>query len=182
MSRLRRHRWREITDLELEERDFAREFICERCERPWTGYPPPNLGCGNPPEWRRSRIFPSEKPIARVGRRGKRLKAKGLLRADLCDFVRGKTCSVNGCHEPGDPAHVRSTGAGFLDWMRLAGRKIEGNVAPLCRSHHDELDQDLHLAGFNRKYRLDLEQIAREWGRRFAREHPVRFDEMRRAA
>lgn len=57
---------------------------------------------------------------------------------DLAAIVRTLPCCVVGCEQgPSDPAHVRSRGAGHHAWLVIDERKV-GNLAPLCRAHHDE--------------------------------------------
>jgi hypothetical protein len=56
-------------------------------------------------------------------------------------------CCTPGCRGQSDPHHVRGKGA--------AGQVDEGNVAPLCRTHHEEL----HAVGrhtFARRHRVCL--------------------------
>lgn len=53
-------------------------------------------------------------------------------------LVRGLPCCVEGCHRrPSDPAHVLGRGAGGHAWVVVDGVET-GNLAPLCRRHHDE--------------------------------------------
>lgn len=69
-------------------------------------------------------------------------RAKRRLEQDfgpLGVFVRKLPCCVHGCRRRGatDPAHVRSRGSGHHAWIEIDGVKV-GNLAPLCRHHHDE--------------------------------------------
>ena len=57
-------------------------------------------------------------------------------------------CVVKTCRSmpPGDPAHIRSRGAGGGDW---------NNVVGMCRAHHSE-QHDCGVPEFERRYSLDL--------------------------
>ena len=61
-------------------------------------------------------------------------------------------CCVPGCKRlpPGDPAHVRSRGAGGGDWA---------NVVPFCRRHHDE-QHSIGVAEFEDRHKVILEVVA----------------------
>lgn len=116
-----------------------------------------------------------------IGRRGKRMR-KTILRGPLCDFVRGKPDVVNYESRKTDPCHVRPTGAGWLDWLRVEGTDmIVGNVAPLTRAQHREHDQDLHTEAFNQKYNCDLALEAEQWGIVFANMNPAEFTRIKEA-
>jgi len=70
--------------------------------------------------------------LAAVGRRGKRMRAKGELFGPLAVMVRRLNCDVCGSPGPSDPHHVRSRGAGFKDWLPNG----DGNLVALCRRDH----------------------------------------------
>lgn len=98
--------------------------------------PPTPLGSGP--------AFPKPSRVvkARVNIRARNpARAKERLERDfgpLGAFVRGLPCCVHGCRRgPSDPAHVLSRGSGHHAWVEVEGRKV-GNIAPLCRHHHDE--------------------------------------------
>jgi hypothetical protein len=56
----------------------------------------------------------------------------------LAVLVRALPCCVARCRRhPSDPAHVLGRGAGGHAWVEVEGVKV-GNLAPLCRWHHDE--------------------------------------------
>lgn len=66
--------------------------------------------------------------------------------------ARRGSCAVPGCKSPPpqEPAHVRSRGAGGLDWK---------NVIGLCRKHHRE-QHDTGVATFAARYRISLDDLA----------------------
>jgi hypothetical protein len=109
-----------------------------------------------------------------VGRRGKRLRDRGLIFGPLCDFVRGGKCEA--CRDPGEPHHVKSRGAGYGDWLTFVDDynlliDAWGNVVPLCRDHHNELHQ-YGQATFEGTYLLDLSVRAQAWGEVFKMRRP----------
>ena len=94
-----------------------------------------------------------------------RLKAKGGSRfpARRCpefrEWIRQFPCSVEGCENPSECAHVKSQGAGGDDI---------GGCVPLCPKHHRH---DLHqhgIATFQLRHQLDLAQIAAGFGEAWA--------------
>ena len=104
---------------------------------------------------------------------GKPLKRKGKSRFPkrrcklFTEWIKGFPCSVvarrgavygEHCNlGPVDPAHVCGT--------RNTGAYDVGEVVPLCRLHHQE--QEGRTTRFNAKYGLNLQSLAREWGRRW---------------
>lgn len=81
----------------------------------------------------------TRKPMRRVNsRRRRRALAEDF--GELATVARLQPCCVVGCERrPSDPAHVRSRGACNHAWLTdpNTGERV-GNIAPLCRSHHDE--------------------------------------------
>lgn len=71
----------------------------------------------------------------------------------------------DGCHPmPNDPAHTKNNG------MRSKGP--DSSCVPLCRKHHTEFDTG--RAAFEKKYGVDLKQIAREHYARYLEENGTR--------
>lgn len=84
-----------------------------------------------------ARAIRARKPLRRVNARRRRAALAEDF-GDLADVVRTLPCCVAGCARgPSDPAHVRSRGAGHHAWITIDGVTV-GNLAPLCRTHHDE--------------------------------------------
>jgi hypothetical protein len=93
---------------------------------------------------RSKRVNPVNKP---------RLEARHALAFGPCSrLARLSTCVVKTCRSmpPGDPAHVRSRGAGGGDWA---------NVVPMCRAHHSE-QHAKGVAQFEADHKLDLAKEA----------------------
>ena len=71
-------------------------------------------------------------------------------------WVRSHQCVVLGCKDgPIQFAHVKSRGAGGGDWYGVA----------LCLGHHRE-QHDIGIETFQRKYGIDLYELAAEFTRR----------------
>lgn len=101
--------------------------------------------------------------IRPTGKRHARLTASGLRFGPLAVYVRGKPCAVPECKHLGEPAHCRSRGAGFQDWLPDGG----GNLGPLCHDHHMERDHALDAIGpaaFDAKYGIDFADICYHYG------------------
>lgn len=146
-----RHRW------EWRGRDGQQE--CRRCGWIWSprvpGQEPPKWGCRGMRQTKLRAVSPR--------RREKRQRRE--VYGPLCDHVRGSPCLV--CGKGSDPHHVRSVGAGHGDWLDRDGERV-GNVVPLCREHHRELDSvGSGPVTFHRKYNLDLAVEAERIGRDF---------------
>ena len=150
----------------------VRRFRCAGCRRPWTvhgpGEPPGDLPCNRLKQSRLASVSERrEERLDRIGARG-----------PLCDHVGGLTCLVPGCSEGSDPAHVRAVGKGYGDfvWDEDEGSWV-GNVADLCRFHHDYYDGRLvGRAGgrnFEMRFRVDVAAWAREIGNRWMEFHGV---------
>lgn len=98
-----------------------------------------------------------------VRRRNKKRHAEQLDRqfGDLAAYVRELPCAVCGLM-PSDPHHVRN--------RRMFGAWIDGvgNIANLCRWHHEELHR-IGRRTFARRYDIDLAALAAENGEAFKR-------------
>lgn len=118
----------------------------------------------------------------RIGRRGRRLRGKGLVDGPLCKYVRGRDCCVPTCREPGQPHHVDHAGL-RMDWLvdRRDGTQMTANVSPLCWRHHREL-HDIGRPVFEWEYNLNLADVARYWGARFMAERPAEYHRILTAA
>ncbi len=75
--------------------------------------------------------------------------AVGLNRCRNCDPAHRKTKRVNG------------------DWLECKGG-LEGNIMPLCRTHHDEQHR-VGIETFASTHRLDLVELCRVVGEAYAR-------------
>ena len=123
------------------------------------------------------------KPLAAVGRRGKRLKKAGVLRGPLCDFVRGSKCDVPSCNLPGEAAHFHPTGRGYLDWY-LLDRIVVSNVFSLCPHHHRTGKCSWHAMtpfDFANTYNFRPSGVAVGWGNKFKHHHPEKFAKLERS-
>jgi hypothetical protein len=82
----------------------------------------------------------------------RREKRNALAFGPCARLARLTPCCVPTCKRlpPGDPAHVRSRGAGGKDWA---------NVVPFCRKHHDE-QHALGVPAFEDRHQIHLEVIA----------------------
>lgn len=79
-------------------------------------------------------------------------------------YVRSLPCLVCGEPPPSDPHHVRTWGSGHGDRLEDG----TGNLAPLCRAHHRELDSPgSGPETFAREHDVDLAAEAERVGREF---------------
>jgi len=74
-------------------------------------------------------------------------------------WIRTFPCVVPGCEGAAEPCHVIRKSQGGDD---------VGNLYPGCRRHHDEQHEHGTLGPFERKYGLDLAQIAAGYGEGWA--------------
>lgn len=89
---------------------------------------------------------------------------------DLAEYVRWLPCCI--CGDFAEPCHVKTRRMGGA-WRQLPDGTEVGNIAPMCRKHHDE-QGSVGIATFQERHRVDLEDIAREVGERFkAGEEPT---------
>lgn len=81
----------------------------------------------------------------------------------LGDFVRSLRCAVPGCRSdgPSDPAHVRSRGAGghATHVPDLSTGEVRGNLAPLCRVHH-QLSHAMPVSQFEAMTKVKMQMAA----------------------
>lgn len=68
-------------------------------------------------------------------------------------WVKSLACAVSGCMAPPEGHHVR------YGFYTLARRPGDNRLTPLCRIHHQELD-DKGARSFEKKYSLDLKLVA----------------------
>lgn len=86
-----------------------------------------------------ARVAKDRKPLRKVNARRRRRALKEDF-GDLAVVARALPCCVVGCGRgPCDPAHMHTRGAGNHAWRidPNTGARV-GNIAPLCRPHHDE--------------------------------------------
>ena len=99
------------------------------------------------PRDERSELERGSAPDPVSDRRDEKRRSRAV-RGPLCDAVRGVPCAVPDCDFASDPAHVRSVGAGFGDFIRVdADGRWYGNVVNLCRPHHRFLDGEIGGGG-----------------------------------
>lgn len=161
---------------------------CGACGRVVPPGATPFPDCPGPKD-ERSELGRGSGPTPISDRRDEKRERRGVY-GPLCDATRGMECLVDGCHQPSDPAHVRSVGAGFGDFI-WTGDRWRSNVANLCRSHHREYDGDVgggSGTAFERKYGVDVGRWADTNGAAWmaskgldpsARMHP--YEQLRRA-
>ena len=138
---------------------------CPSCLRPYQYEAETGRYTGEPSGWsdglKRSGQMKRTR-LRQVSPDRERKRADRGVFGELCDYVRGRTCVGRNCHQPGEPHHVRSRGAGFGDWLPNG----DGNVVPLCRREHNRL----HAQGretFKANEGLDLAHEARRIGREY---------------
>ena len=110
----------------------------------------------------------------RVGRRGKRLRERGLIFGELCVWIRRQRCFMVGlvghvCTSPIRACHVERRGQGYHDWLEDGS----GNVIPACDFAHDLIDGMLLNHGgrkqVERECEVDLNELAADYGREYRR-------------
>lgn len=81
------------------------------------------------------------------------------------EFLRGQTCCVYACADPGEPHHLKTRGSGGPDYAAV----------PMCRRHHTEI----HFIGRNafeaKHYKMDLAQANADYLAAFLRHMRERF-------
>lgn len=155
----REHDW-------MEDSDHPEGWVCDRCGRPWISptEPAPTAG-GACPGMQQSTPDPVSDD------REERREKHGQY-GPLCDYVRGMPCAVEGCTDPSDPCHVRPVGKMYGDWIEVDGEEV-GNVANLCRYHHEWFDGRIPGKGARGSFvaatGCDPAAVARRRGEEFRR-------------
>lgn len=121
------------------------------------------------------------KPGKKKPTRNVRARRAGLIFGPLADFVRGKTCV--GCRRrPGVPHHVHARGMGGAtwDWLQVYTSEhvltdLIGNLAPVCKTCHDEIHVSLGRHSFGEKHNTDLSIEAEAYGEVFKKNEPGKY-------